>query len=349
MLKAPVYFLKILFFIFLTYMRLILSNNEPFFCSRGEIGRRVRLRSVWVIPWRFESSREQYCCRAIAVRWWWFVESLKLRVFEKKNSSSLCHCKITLPFLMNQQAHNHEPRTTNYELSSQRDEIKNLFSEIATRYELANHLLCGGLDLWWRHVTAREVAKQKPHLILDVATGSGDLAVALLKKISTAQITGVDFCEEMLAEAAKKKIPALTLVTADGLALPFPEESYDAVTIAFGLRNMESWEKGLHEMNRVLRRGAPIFILDFSLPTLPLLKPLYRFYLHHILPRFAGLITGRSEAYSYMADSIEKFPSGTKMCSLLEQCGFERATFKPMTFGVVTLYVAVKKTVDCRL
>ncbi|MBX9577551.1 MAG: bifunctional demethylmenaquinone methyltransferase/2-methoxy-6-polyprenyl-1,4-benzoquinol methylase UbiE [Chthoniobacterales bacterium] len=221
-------------------------------------------------------------------------------------------------------------------------EIKNLFSSIATRYELANHLLCGGLDLWWRHVTALAVAKKSPHFILDLATGSGDLAVAVLKKIPTAQITGVDFCEEMLAEAAKKKIPALTLVAADGLALPFRDESYDAVTIAFGLRNMESWEKGLQEMRRVLRPGAPLFILDFSLPTLPLLKPLYRFYLHHLLPRLAGLITGRSEAYSYMADSIEQFPSGLAMCSLLEQCGFQQTTFKPMTFGVVTLYIAYK-------
>jgi demethylmenaquinone methyltransferase/2-methoxy-6-polyprenyl-1,4-benzoquinol methylase len=220
--------------------------------------------------------------------------------------------------------------------------IKELFSQIAARYQLTNHLLCGGLDIWWRHVTAVEVAKKNPALILDIATGSGDLAVAILKKIPTAHITGVDFCEEMLAEAAKKKIPALTLVTADGLALPFPDESYDAVTIAFGLRNMESWEKGLREMNRVLRPGAPLFILDFSLPTAPLLKPLYRFYLHHLLPHFAGLITGRKEAYSYMAESIEQFPSGAAMCSLLERCGFEQATFTPMTFGVVTLYVAMK-------
>jgi demethylmenaquinone methyltransferase/2-methoxy-6-polyprenyl-1,4-benzoquinol methylase len=191
-------------------------------------------------------------------------------------------------------------------------------------------------------VTALEVAKRKPGLILDVATGSGDLAVALLKKIPNAQITGIDFCAEMLAEAAKKKIPALTLFVADGLALPFPNESYDAVTIAFGLRNMESWEKGLREMNRVLRQEAPLFILDFSLPTAPLLKPLYRFYLHHVLPRLAGLITGEKEAYSYMADSIEQFPSGMAMCSLLKKCGFHQATFKTLTFGVVTLYIAFK-------
>lgn len=218
--------------------------------------------------------------------------------------------------------------------------IKELFSKIATRYELANHLLCAGIDFWWRHVTACAVAKKNPMLILDLATGSGDLAVALLKKIPNAQITGVDFCKEMLVEAAKKKIPkkSLSLLQADGMALPFPDASYDAVTIAFGLRNMASWKQGLLEMNRVLRPGGSLFILDFSLPTVPFLRPLYRFYLHHLLPRFAGLITGEAEAYSYMADSIEQFPSGKKMCSLLEQCGFEKTSFHPMTFGVVTLY-----------
>lgn len=220
--------------------------------------------------------------------------------------------------------------------------IKNLFTAIAARYELANHLLCGGFDFWWRHVTALEVRKKNPHHILDIATGTGDLAVALLKKNPSAQVTGIDFCEEMLAQAAKKKILGLTLMTADGLALPFPDESYDTVTIAFGLRNMASWEKGLYEMRRVLRSGGSLFILDFSLPTVPLLKPLYRFYLHHLLPQMAGLITGRKEAYSYMADSIEQFPSGKKMCSLLEQCGFEKAAFKPMTGGIVTLYRALK-------
>lgn len=218
--------------------------------------------------------------------------------------------------------------------------IKELFSKIATRYERANHLLCGGIDFWWRHITALEVAKHKPQQILDVATGSGDLAVAILKKNPHAEVTGIDFCQEMLAEAAKKRVRSLSLLQADGMDLPFANESYDAVTIAFGLRNMSSWEQGLREMHRVLRPGGSIFILDFSLPTAPLFKRLYRLYLHYLLPQLAGIITGESEAYSYMADSIEQFPSGKKMCSLLEQCGFERVTFKPMTFGIVTLYTA---------
>lgn len=220
--------------------------------------------------------------------------------------------------------------------------IQSLFARIATRYEFANHLLCGGLDFWWRHITALAVAKESPSLILDVATGSGDLAKALLKKIPTSKITGVDFCKEMLEEAAKKNLSSLFLLQADGLALPFTDNSYDAVTIAFGLRNMASWEKGLHEMHRVLRPGGSLFILDFSLPTIPWFKKLYRGYLHHLLPSLAGIITGEKEAYSYMADSIESFPSGKSMCTLLQDCGFKKTTFHPMTLGIVTLYTALK-------
>ncbi len=222
--------------------------------------------------------------------------------------------------------------------------IQELFSKIATRYELANHLLSGGMDFWWRRVTACEVAKKRPSLILDIATGSGDLAATVLKKIPTAKIMGVDFCQEMLAEAARKQIPSLSLLQADGMALPFSNDFYDAATVAFGLRNMASWEQGLREIYRILRPGGSLFLLDFSLPTAPLIKPFYRFYLHFLLPHLAGLMTGESEAYSYMADSIEQFPSGKKMAALLEHCGFEKVSFKPMTFGVVTLYIGEKSS-----
>ena len=269
--------------------------------------------------------------------------------------------------------------------------VKNLFALIAQRYELANHLLCGGMDFWWRHLAARKIAAIKPRRVLepafmvaaadegpradsaeqlslhkvlagpstettkpiaaavddgyrflDVATGSGNLAVAILKKIPTAHVTGVDFCREMLEQAKKKKCDHLELIEADGLALPFADEAFDAVTIAFGLRNMESFEKGLHEMRRVLRHGGLLLILDFSLPTSPLIRPLYRFYLHHLLPHIAGWITGKADAYEYMAESIEQFPSGKKMCSLLEQCGLQQATSEPLTAGIVTIYTAIK-------
>ncbi|OHE77543.1 MAG: methyltransferase [Verrucomicrobia bacterium RIFCSPHIGHO2_12_FULL_41_10] len=219
--------------------------------------------------------------------------------------------------------------------------VKNLFTSIAKRYELANHLLCGGMDVWWRAVAARSVASWAPKRLLDIATGNGDLAVAIKKKSPSTQIIGADFCHAMLLEAAKKNIP--WLVEADGLSLPFANESFDAVTIAFGLRNMASWETGLHEMERVLCPGGHLLILDFSLPKVLLLLPLYRFYLHKILPSVAGWVTGQPEAYSYMGTSIEQFPSGKAMEILLEQSGFCETKSQPLTLGVVSIYHAKKR------
>lgn len=216
--------------------------------------------------------------------------------------------------------------------------VKELFASIATRYELANHLLCGGIDFWWRYFVARKVASWSPDSVLDLATGSGDLAAAIKKKIPNAHVIGADFCAEMLEQAKKKKIDEL--IEADALELPFDDKKFDVVTVAFGLRNMESWETALHEMRRVLCPGGHLLILDFSLPTLPILRPLYRFYLHKILPPIAGWITGKADAYEYMGASIETFPSGTAMCELLERCGFKETSATPLTAGVVTIYTA---------
>jgi len=224
--------------------------------------------------------------------------------------------------------------------------VKDLFAQLAPRYELANHLLSGGIDFWWRHYVSKQIASWKPQFLLDVATGNGDLAFAISKKLKKTQIIGIDFCPEMLRCAKqtqqKKKAHNLTFLEADGLALPFADGTFDVVTIAFGLRNMASWETGLREMKRVLRPGGHLLILDFSIPSLPLLRPFYRFYLHHLLPRFAGWITGKSDAYKYMAKSIEAFPSGELMCTLLKESGFSQPNAKPLTAGIVTVYTAEK-------
>jgi demethylmenaquinone methyltransferase/2-methoxy-6-polyprenyl-1,4-benzoquinol methylase len=133
------------------------------------------------------------------------------------------------------------------------------------------------------------------------------------------------------------------LVVADGMSLPFPDGSFDVVTAAFGLRNMASWDKGLSEMARVLQPGGHLLILDFSLPTLPVIRPLYRFYLHHILPHIAGIATGRTDAYEYLGGSIETFPSGDAMTSLIESCGFRDAKSHPLTLGTVSIYTATRR------
>lgn len=218
--------------------------------------------------------------------------------------------------------------------------VRSTFASIAGRYDFANHLLSGGMDFIWRAKLARLVAKCAPWDVLDLATGSGDLALAIGKKCPKARITGADFCLPMLEQARRKGVPYL--VQADGLALPFCDSSFDVITVAFGLRNMSDWNLAIREMNRVVKPGGTIFILDFSLPSWEPMLSFYRFYLHHVLPRMAHWATRRKEAYEYLGGSIESFPSGRKMNALLEECGFSCFAPRPLTFGVVTIYQARK-------
>jgi demethylmenaquinone methyltransferase/2-methoxy-6-polyprenyl-1,4-benzoquinol methylase len=217
--------------------------------------------------------------------------------------------------------------------------VRGIFSSIAGRYDLTNHLLSGGLDFLWRARAARLVAAWKPRTILDLATGSGDLALALQKKCPDARVIGADFCLPMLQEAARKGLHPL--IAADGTRLPFTDDALDVVTIAFGLRNMSSWPGALQEMARVLRPGGHLLILDFSLPRPPL-AALYRFYLHRVLPLFAGLLTGQRAGYEYLGESIESFPSGDAMCALITQNGFRHPHAQPLAAGIVSIYTAEK-------
>jgi len=220
--------------------------------------------------------------------------------------------------------------------------VRRTFSAIAGRYDFANHLLSGGLDFLWRARVARVVAAVRPARILDLATGSGDLAIALQKTCPSALVVGADFCLTMLEEARRKHVPFL--VQADALALPFADGAFDAMTVAFGLRNMASWEKALREMARVLRPGGLLAVLDFSLPPRGPVRAAYRLYLHHLLPKVAGWTTGRSDAYEYLGESIEKFPRGSGMAAMINACGFEARQPRTMCLGIVTLYTAVKGT-----
>lgn len=213
--------------------------------------------------------------------------------------------------------------------------MQRLFGTIARRYDLANHLLSGGLDFLWRRRAAKIVRAWAPSTILDLATGSGDLALALAKACPAAEITAADFCQPMLDEARRKGVK--NLVQADGMNMPFPDASFDVLTIAFGLRNMESWPLALAEMARVLRPGGHLLVLDFSVPPPPF-RGLYRFYLHRILPHLATLLTGEKTAYEYLGDSIETFPQGAAMQALLKESGFAEASYIPLTGGIVSLY-----------
>jgi demethylmenaquinone methyltransferase/2-methoxy-6-polyprenyl-1,4-benzoquinol methylase len=215
--------------------------------------------------------------------------------------------------------------------------IQDMFGRIAYRYDLANTLLSFGCDSLWRFRVGALVQKWKPAAILDLATGSGVLAHRLKRQIPLARVVGADFCAPMLAVARRRGLT--DLVVADGLALPFRDRVFDVVTIAFGLRNMAAYQTALSEMKRVLREEGRLVILDFSLPSGPL-RALYRLYLHHVLPHYAGVVTGEPDAYRYFADSIESFPKGKEMLELLRRCGFSNCEATPLTMGIVTVYTS---------
>jgi demethylmenaquinone methyltransferase/2-methoxy-6-polyprenyl-1,4-benzoquinol methylase len=214
-----------------------------------------------------------------------------------------------------------------------------MFDRVARRYRLANLVLSGGLDLWWRRRAAAIVRGWQPRRVLDLATGSGDLARAIERACPAAEVTGADFSAQMLAEA--RRLGSRRLVQADALALPFAAGAFDAATVAFGLRNMASWSGALAEFARVLAPGGHLLVLDFSVPRPPL-RWLYRPYLHHLLPRLAGWLTGEGDAYRYLGASIEAFPHGPALASLLEDAGFQEVTWEPLSGGIVTLYTAVR-------
>lgn len=218
--------------------------------------------------------------------------------------------------------------------------VKKAFAGIARRYMLANHVLSLGIDVLWRKKTSRLVAQTSPRLILDIATGSGDLAREIQDQCPTAQVLGADFSLPMMREAQAHG--SKQLVAADGTCLPFQDQAFDVLTVAFGLRNMASWPVALKEMNRVLTSKGHLFILDFSLPTLPIIRPLYLIYLKRVMPRIAGWITGERAAYEYLCSSVEKFPSGKAMEEMIHQAGFAKVRSHRLTLGIASLYIGSK-------
>jgi demethylmenaquinone methyltransferase/2-methoxy-6-polyprenyl-1,4-benzoquinol methylase len=213
--------------------------------------------------------------------------------------------------------------------------VKGAFARIADRYVLTNHVLSLGTDILWRRKVGRMVRAWGPARIVDVATGTGDLALEMQRACPDAEVVGTDFCEEMLAHAARRGVRE-TLV-ADGLALPFEDGRFDLSTVAFGLRNMEDWDGGIRELKRVLTPGGHVLVLDFSLPRGVLGKP-YAFYLNKVLPRLAGVLTGEGDAYRYLAGSIERFPSGEAMLERFRKAGLRECRWTPLSGGIASIY-----------
>lgn len=224
--------------------------------------------------------------------------------------------------------------------------VRSMFARIAGRYDLANHLLSGGVDFWWRRRLVRAVHDVRPTAVLDLATGSGDVAFALADGLpKSVAIMGMDFCQPMLDEAIRKR-PAdprwakVEFLPGDGLALPLPDHQVDAITISFGLRNMADRHRALGEMRRVLRPGGRLFVLEFSQPH-TWFRPFYFAYLKFVLPWVAGVVTGDRGAYEYLGGSIEAFPGRAAMTTEMERAGFRVVRAEPLTFGIVALHEAI--------
>lgn len=211
------------------------------------------------------------------------------------------------------------------------------FSSIAERYVTANHILSMGTDVLWRQRVVQRVAEWKPRRLLDIATGTGDLALAISRALPEVEVLGTDFCRPMLDVAVRRGLT--NVLEADALHLPLPDASFDAATVAFGLRNMADYAAALREFRRVLRPGGHLLVLDFSMPEGILAAP-YRLYLHRILPKIAGWVTGNSAAYDYLGESIEAFPRGAEFCRLMQTCGYTGATRLPLCMGIASIYTA---------
>jgi demethylmenaquinone methyltransferase/2-methoxy-6-polyprenyl-1,4-benzoquinol methylase len=227
-----------------------------------------------------------------------------------------------------------------------KETVRSMFDSIAWRYDFLNHFLSVSIDCSWRKKVVKSIAQQKPNQVLDIATGTADLAIQLTKYSNT-KIIGIDISENMLAigeqKIQKKNLNAqITLLQADSEKLPFDDASFDCVMVAFGVRNFENLETGLSEMKRVLKPGGQVAILEFSHPDKTPFKQFYHSYTHQILPRIGSFFTKNEEAYSYFPQSIETFPDKKAFMKLLSESGFSNFKQKRFTFGIATYYSATK-------
>ena len=227
--------------------------------------------------------------------------------------------------------------------------VEATFSSVAPRYDVANHWLSGGIDFYWRNRLVQLAKRHNPRETLDLATGSGDVLFALRRGLGgNARLTGIDFCEPMLEQARKKRQARKLLaddnifLKGDCLSLPFEDNLFDLVTIAFGVRNLADRAKGLTEMLRVLRPGGRLIILEFSQPYF-WFRPIYYFYLRGILPWFARWLTGDRDAYLYLGSSIAEFPNRIGLCKEIEDAGFTEVSAQALTFSIVSLHQGKKK------
>jgi len=230
--------------------------------------------------------------------------------------------------------------------SAKKEQVAEMFNDIAYRYDFLNRFLSGGIDVYWRKKAIRELEEVQPQRILDVATGTADVALLTHKLLKPTKITGIDISEGML-EIGRKKVKEkglqeiITLETGDSETINHPDASFDAITVAFGVRNFEHLEKGLSEMLRVLKPGGKLVVLEFSKPSGGF-RPIYNLYIGTIAPQFGKIFSKSKEAYQYLNDSVRVFPEGPDFINILKDTGYCNTAMKRLSFGICTIYTGKK-------
>ena len=231
--------------------------------------------------------------------------------------------------------------------SGKKEQVAEMFNNISHRYDFLNHFLSLGIDIQWRKKAVKMLKEDQPRQILDVATGTGDFALTALKKLNPDKVVGVDISKGML-EVGREKIKKrgledrVELHLGDSEGLPFDENIFDAVIVAFGVRNFENLSQGLADMCRVLKPGGKLVVLEFSQPTKFPVKQLYQFYFRYILPTIGKVVSKDNAAYTYLPESVHAFPFGEAFLRKLESVGFTETVCKPLTFGISSIYVGSK-------
>jgi len=229
---------------------------------------------------------------------------------------------------------------------NKKQQVRSMFNSVAHRYDFLNHFLSAGIDYRWRRKAIKILAKSNPKTILDVATGTGDLAIAALK-LNPKKVIGVDIAEDMV-DIGKKKVKEkklekiIHLQVGDSEDLQFNDNTFDAAIVAFGVRNFENLEKGLSEMYRVLNNNGMVMILEFSKPYATPVRQFYQFYFKNILPFLGRIISGDNSAYTYLPKSVEEFPMGNEFLRILKKVGYTDTQHIPLTFGIASIYTGKK-------
>jgi demethylmenaquinone methyltransferase/2-methoxy-6-polyprenyl-1,4-benzoquinol methylase len=230
---------------------------------------------------------------------------------------------------------------------SKKQQIAHMFNDIAGRYDFLNRFLSAGIDQSWRKKALRQLKEIKPASILDVATGTADVAIMASGLLHPAKITGIDISDGML-EVGRMKIKkmglehTIELLNGDSEAINFNDESFDAVTVAFGVRNFQQLEKGLNEIWRVLKPGGKLVVLEFSRPKLPFIRSIYNLYMKVVCPNMGKLFSKNPTAYQYLDESIKKFPEGKNFTNILDKLGYKKTYSKPLSLGICSIYCGEK-------